>query len=498
MTAIDLFVFRRDLRAVDNRGLAAALASSDGRRHRVLPVFVFSASQVDPKKNPYFSKPAFDFMIESLRELNKALGGKLACFYAAGDELEVFEALRSALAASARHSRIAAVHSNRDVTPYARARDSKLEAWCAKNGINFLQHSDYTLIEPGELLTKTSGKPYVVYTPFYRAAIDAIIKNQNHSSVIDSSPPEDRLHDLHKDVRKALADVWQDLDRFEIQRWAVQGGRTAGARVLDLLRSGEWRDYGNRRDDPADERGTTRASAYLKFGCISCREFLRATSDAHGYDHGLVREILWREFYFHLAHHFPGVLAGQVNRDHARNGAFKEKGEPAWKEAPRDERALLAWQAGRTGFPFVDAGMRQMNATGYMHNRLRMVVAMFLTKDLLLDWRLGERYFATKLVDYDPCQNNGGWQWSASTGADAAPYFRIFNPWLQSLKYDPDAKYIKKYVPELVNVPAAHLHAWHVHCKKYPDVLKIYAEPIVDHAERASTAKKMYANAARA
>lgn len=477
-----VFVFRRDLRIFDNRGLAAALG--DGRK--VLPVFVFSASQADPKKNPYFSKPAFDFMVESLKELRKALGGKLACFYAEGDELDVFEALRGAI-----RGRIEAVHSNRDVTPYARARDSKLEAWCLKNGIAFKQHSDYTLIEPGdELLTKT-GKPYVVYTPFYRAALDRIkSRGKNEESRIEIKPSRD-LYDLNKDRK-----IQSDLDRFETQRWAVQGGRSGGERVLDLLRRGEWRDYGDTRDDPANDQGTTRASAYLKFGCISCREFLRAVVDAHGYDHGLVREILWREFYFHLAHHFPGVLAGQVGtRGKAKNGAFKETGEPAWHY---DDKALLAWQEGRTGFPFVDAGMRQMNATGYMHNRLRMVVAMFLTKDLLLDWRLGERYFATKLVDYDPCQNSGGWQWSASTGADAAPYFRVFNPWLQSLKHDPDAKYIKKYVPELSDVPPAHLHAWHSHCKKYPDVLKIYGEPIVDHAERASMAKKMFANAAAA
>jgi deoxyribodipyrimidine photo-lyase len=475
---IDVFLFRRDLRTADNVGFSRALASST---RRILPVFVFSPSQADPAKNAYYSAAAFAFMLESLDDLDAELGRKLCRMTVQEEDSDPDGLLALTRAIQDDKKTLACVHFNEDVTPFARARDARVRASCAAAGVACRGYApDYTLFEPGTLATKAGGK-FKVYTPFYEAALRRL--------------GEVKLAELPRGWRRRLVSStrvsFKEHEPPPVSGKDLVGGRRAGSAVLRAIRDGAWKGYDATRDRPTEQ--TTRASAYLKFGCISCREFLRAVLDAHGPRHALVREILWREFYFHLAYNFPHVLRGQVERPNETslpNASFKEKYDALpWR---RDPHLLDAWQRGRTGVPLVDAGMRQLNETGYMHNRLRMVTAMFLTKDLGLDWREGERYFATKLIDYDPCQNNGGWQWSASTGADAAPYFRVFNPWLQSAKHDPDAAYIKRYVPELAGVPADHVHAWHKHHRLHPDVA--YPPPIVDHDLALPKIKSMFAN----
>jgi deoxyribodipyrimidine photo-lyase len=215
----------------------------------------------------------------------------------------------------------------------------------------------------------------------------------------------------------------------------------------------------------------------MKFGTLSVREFHQAVKSNFGPDHPLIRQLYWRDFFTHIASHFDRVFGQPFHSEYE----FL-----SWDENPE---FLLRWKEGMTGFPIVDAGMRQLNETGFMHNRARMVCASFLVKDLHIDWREGERYFATKLEDYDPCVNNGNWQWVASTGCDAAPYFRIFNPWLQQKKYDPDANYILQWIPELRDVPAAEIHGLFQSREKPAGN---YPEPVVDHAAESRRALELY------
>jgi deoxyribodipyrimidine photo-lyase len=235
--------------------------------------------------------------------------------------------------------------------------------------------------------------------------------------------------------------------------------------LVILKKMSGFHDYGRQRDFPG-VNGTTGLSAHVKFGTISAREFYHAVSDSLGQEHILINQLYWRDFFTQIGYHYPKVLGAAFQDKYAR---------VAWSIDPAD---FTAWSEGRTGFPIVDAGMRELNATGFMHNRSRMITASFLVKDLHIDWRMGERYFAQKLVDYDPLVNNGNWQWAASTGCDAQPYFRIFNPWLQQVKFDPAAVYIKKWIPELRNFPAEAIHA----LGKHPSVsLDGYPRPMVDH-----------------
>jgi deoxyribodipyrimidine photo-lyase len=231
-------------------------------------------------------------------------------------------------------------------------------------------------------------------------------------------------------------------------------------------------NYEAERDYPSLQ-GTTGLSAHNKLGTISIREFYHYVRNELGEGHPLIRQLYWRDFFTHLAYHFPDVF----------RQAFKEK----FRNIRWDYNNSMfhAWCSGSTGFPIVDAGMRQLNATGFMHNRVRMIAASFLVKDLHIDWHLGEMYFASQLVDYDPCVNNGNWQWSASTGADSQPYFRVLNPWLQQKKYDPDCEYIRRWVPELREMSASDIHGLE---KKQPPASTGYPSSIVDHkAERERT-----------
>ena len=450
------FLFRRDLRLFDNIGLAAAIAKGE-----VLPVFC-----LDPRQGPghrYFSTFGFGFMADALRDLDgqlRALGSALELLPMRSDELPAWLEKRS----------IGSLVWNRDYTPFSLERDAALEAACHARGIEVERFDDSVLYRPGTVL-QPGGEGYKVFTPFYNRAI---------------LQPVERPQPLPENARFAPASDassgWDRLSEIESlcgPKPRLRGGRTAAELHLNRIES--LTNYEELRNLPGVE-GTTELSPHLKFGTVSPREVCWRSRDAHGQGHGIERELHWREFFLHLCNQFPQVYGRP----------FRPEFEAvAWRNDPNDwER----WVAGTTGYPIVDAGMRELAQTGSMHNRVRMIVASFLVKDLLIDWREGEAYFAQKLTDYDPAVNNGSWQWAASTGADAAPYFRIFNPWLQQVKFDPHAAYIKRWVPELAALPAADIHALLDTPLLRPEG---YPAPMVDHRMAAERAKEAFGVAAR-
>lgn len=441
-----LFIFRRDLRLEDNTGLLAAAEMSD----EVIALFCFDPRQADDEKNQYFSQPAFRFMCDALTELNDHLEKRdVRLHIAEARPEEILETLLS-------EADIDAVFYNRDYTPFSCQRDAAMDNVCVKHDTAVESFHDVALTVPGEVLTQ-AGDPYRVFTPFERRA------RQNEPS----KPRRNNFDNFSTLDHSNLGDVsvveeYRPEDNEDILQ---TGGRKEATETLQRIE--EFKDYEDDRNIPA-KAGTTRLSAHLKFGTISVREVYWVVAEHLGTDHGLISELYWRDFYLHVSWHFPEVFGENFNSDY--------DGIP-WEN---DQEKFAAWKEGKTGFPIVDAGMRELKATGWMHNRVRMIVASFLTKDLNIDWRWGEKHFAQHLVDYDPSSNNGGWQWAASTGADAQPYFRIFNPWTQGGTHDPQAVYIKKWIPELADIPAKRIHK--IADKGVPEGVE-YPEPILDHKE---------------
>jgi len=446
-----LFIFHRDLRLSDNTGLAAALHQSE----QVVPVFIFDQIQVG-QGNTYRSNAAVQFMFESLADLDAALNkkrGHLFCFE--GHTQQVVKKLLT-------QHHVDAIFSNRDYTPFARKRDEQLAKIAKAHGVGLVMHDDALLCNPDTLLTG-KGTPYTIYGAFLKKAVQqkvaepaGLVKGTFFMGQLAGSLSLALCKKQYGVPDRALAET---------------GGSQAAHRILKKL--ADFKKYTAMRDYPVQK--TTRLSAHLKFGTVSAREVYHAVKE-HKADATLLKQLYWRDFFTYIAYHFPHVFGH----------AFVKKYEHVtWKE---NKQWFKQWCEGKTGFPIVDAGMRELNETGYMHNRVRMIVASFLTKDMHIDWRLGERYFAQHLVDYDPCVNNGNWQWSASTGADAQPYFRIFNPWLQQKKFDADCQYIKTWVPELSDLSAREIHNWFK--AKAPH--KGYPLPVLDHAVQAPKAKAMF------
>ncbi len=445
------FIFRRDLRVHDNTALHEALRLSA----QVIPCFIFDPRQIEP--HPYRSKPGLPFMVQSITDLQQqlqAVGGHLALYRALPEQV---------IKQLAEREHIQAVFINRDYTPFSRQRDDELAALCLKLGIAWHVLPDVLLNEP-ESAVKSDKTPYKVFTAFY-----------NNARRFPVALPQALLK---RNFLATRSEFTLDQLGFPPLALASRGGRHQALAILDRL--GDYADYQNTRDFPA-LNATSRLSAHLKFGTCSVREVFYALTEQLGSEHPLIRQLYWRDFFTHVAYHFPQVF-GQ---------AFLEKfAKLRWDNNPD---YFQAWCDGKTGFPIVDAGMRELNATGFMHNRVRMITASFLVKDLHIDWRWGERYFAGQLVDYDPCVNNGNWQWAASTGCDAQPYFRIFNPWLQQVKFDRDCRYIYRWLPELQAFPPKIIHQWasgHRACA--------YPAPIIDHGRESQLAKARFKDAAGA
>ena len=402
--AVNIFWFRRDLRLHDNAGLFHALSSNKP----VVPVFIFDKEILDDLDDKNDRRVEFIHLaLQAIQQQLVKRDSTLDVRY--GKPVTVFEQLLN-------DYNIAAVYTNHDYEPYARERDTAIEKLLQKAGVAFHTFKDQVLLEKNEVL-KDDGKPYTVFTPYSRKW-KAILTDQQ----LASYPTEKKINAFYRQPEKPLITL------------AQLGFNTLG----QPFPGKEWKaevikKYKEKRDIPAAE-GTSRLSVHLRFGTISIRELAR---EAGSLNETFMNELIWRDFYHMILWHFPQVAGHAFKPDYDRI---------QWRN---NRREFAAWCEGKTGYPIVDAGMRELNSTGFMHNRVRMIVASFLTKHLLIDWRWGEAYFAQKLLDYDLAANNGGWQWAAGSGCDAAPYFRVFNPYLQTQKFDPELKYIRKWIPEL-------------------------------------------------
>ena len=400
---ISIFWLRRDLRLDDNAGLYHALKAGVP----VLPVFIFDTSILDDLEDKLDKR--VDFIHRTLAGIQvqlRELGSSLYVYY--GTPAQCYARLTEEFD-------LASVYTNHDYEPYAIARDKGIADMLEAKGIAFRTFKDQVIFERGEVM-KDDGTPYTVFTPYSRK------------------------------WKALLTDFY--LRPYPVERYSGNFFQTAPFPFPSLSDIGFLKtdvdippcaldehiagSYDQTRDFPA-VRGTTRLSVHLRFGTVSIRRLAREAGTLNG---TLLNELIWREFYMMILWHFPYVTGQSFKKEYDRI---------AWRN---DEREFELWCTGRTGIPIVDAGMRELNETGFMHNRVRMIVASFLTKNLLIDWRWGEAYFARKLLDYDLSANNGGWQWAAGSGCDAAPYFRVFNPTLQTQKFDRDLKYVRKWVPE--------------------------------------------------
>lgn len=400
---LSIFWHRRDLRINDNAGLFQALTSGNP----VLPIFIFDKNILDKLEDKEDARVNFIHteLLKIKIELEK-IGSSLMLFY--GDPLDCFKQL------SESHE-ISEVYTNTDYEPYARERDASVESFLKSKSIAFKTFKDHVIFEKEDVL-KDDGKPYTVYTPFSKKWL-AKLKDSDLES-----------HDNHKYFDNYFKIAPQKNISLEEMGFSTSTINFP-LRTVDLS---ILKQYKEQRDIPSI-MGTSRLSVHLRFGTVSIRELTRVAKNTN---FAWLNELIWRNFYAFIVWHFP----------HSVKNSFK----PQYDKIPwrNNEKEFDAWCNGNTGYPIVDAGMRELNTTGFMHNRVRMITASFLTKHLLVDWRWGEAYFAKKLLDFDLASNNGGWQWASSSGCDAAPYFRVFSPELQTLKFDPQFKYIKKWVPE--------------------------------------------------
>lgn len=403
MQKITIFWFRRDLRLEDNAALYQALKSGTP----VLPIFIFDTNILDKLENK--TDRRVDFIHQTLEHLSVRLQGY-------GSSLKVlYTNPQKAFSILVNKFQIESVYANHDYEPYAKDRDEKIATFLKSKHIPFNTFKDQCIFEKEEV-TKDDGKPYTIFTPYSKKW-----KQKLNNFYLKAYPTEKYLKNFYQTKefdRPSLKDIGFEKTDLSIPSSKVD---------VEIIKH-----YKEQRDFPA-LNGTSHLSVHLRFGTVSIRALARI---ALKYNETWLNELIWRDFYMMILHHFP----------HVATSAFKPQYDRiCWRN---NEQEFKAWCEGKTGYPIVDAGMRELNATGFMHNRVRMITASFLIKDLLIDWRWGEAYFAEKLLDFDLSANNGGWQWAASSGCDAAPYFRIFNPAEQTKKFDPKFEYIKKWVPE--------------------------------------------------
>lgn len=414
---VSVFWFRRDLRLEDNAGLYHALKSGSP----VLPVFIFDTAILNKLENKQDKRVEFIYdTVKVLKEALQQAGGDLNVYH--GNVSDTWRLIQDTYS-------ISGVYTNHDYEPDAIRRDQDVKLSLETKGIPFFTFKDQCIFEKAEV-TKDDSTPYTVFTPYakkWKAKLNAFY--------LKGYPSEKYLRNLLP-VREHTG--LPSLEKLGFERTGAIFPSKEVARKLIV-------DYANQRNFPG-VKGTSRLGVHFRFGTISIREKARK---AMALSETFLNELIWRDFYMMILYCFPHV---------ATTSFRKEYENITWRN---NEAEFKAWCSGNTGYPIVDAGMRELNETGFMHNRVRMIVASFLTKHLLIDWRWGEAYFAQKLLDYDMSANNGGWQWAAGCGTDAAPYFRVFNPTLQTQKFDPDLLYIKKWIPELYTAD--------------------YPRPIVDH-----------------
>ncbi|HQR20979.1 MAG TPA: deoxyribodipyrimidine photo-lyase [Burkholderiaceae bacterium] len=467
--------FRRDLRLDDHAALAAALASC----RRVYCAFVFDQHILDPLRAAgQRADRRVEFIHRSVTELDgelRRLGGGLAVHH---------DHAAAAIPRLASELSVDAVYAGDDYEPYARERDAAVERALAATGQRFVRCKDHVIFEKSDVMT-ADRRPFSVYTPYRNAWLRRLVADD-----VASRTTHEGRERLAAPIALSGMPTLADLGFVEtnLAQLSLGTGASGGARALADFRSRIDR-YDEARNFPA-VRGPSYLSVHLRFGTVSIRELVRTARATRSPGAATwLAELIWRDFYQMILWHHP----------HVAERAFRpEYDRIEWESGPQADTHFAAWCDGRTGYPLVDAAMAQINQTGYMHNRLRMVVASFLTKDLGIDWRRGERYFADHLNDFDLAANNGGWQWAASTGCDAQPYFRIFNPVTQSQKFDPDGSFIRRYLPRLAGFTAKEIHApWlasgarqrEAGCEIGTD----YPAPIVDHADARKRTLERYA-----
>ncbi|MDX1685072.1 MAG: deoxyribodipyrimidine photo-lyase [Saprospiraceae bacterium] len=436
MSQIAIHWFRRDLRVHDNTALYHAFQSG----HPVLPIFIFDKNILDELEDKNDARVTFIYdEIDRLRSTFQDHGSDVKIFYDTPegawkkllDEYEVAE-----------------VYVNRDYEPYALQRDKNIAQLVEEEGGSLFRFKDQVIFDHEEVM-KDDGDPYVVFTPYKRTWLDRVKQEEKEGN--------DPFHHYPSETLLQRSMKWKDEDPPSLEEMGFERSdveipsRQVSQKVIKV--------YDKKRNFPAED-GTSRLGVHFRFGTISIREKVRKSSELN---RTYLNELIWREFYSNILYHFPKVV----------DTSFREKYDNIeWRN---NEADFELWKEGKTGYPIVDAGMRQLRQTGYMHNRVRMITASFLTKHLLIDWRWGEAWFARWLLDYELASNNGGWQWAAGCGTDAAPYFRIFNPYTQREKFDKNWEYVKEWVPE-------------IETEDYP-------EPMVDHKEARERCLKVYKEA---
>lgn len=478
--AAGMMWFRRDLRLQDNKALFFALQKCK-KLHAV-----FILDQDILSHLPSYDRRV-EFILRSLEALHASI--QEASSQETSGLIVQFASSIQAIPQLALDLKVDAVFANHDDEPQSLERDAKVRGLLAQRGVHFETHKDHVVFERSEVMTQ-SGTSYGVFTPYKNAWLKTLqpqhIQDHDASHLFHRFCPRPKSHAKPLPTLNDIGFTSTNLPQLHLPT------ASKGAQLLleDFLpRLGHYKDT---RDYPAI-KGPSYLSTHLRFGTISIRELVRQSlPKSQAGDMGAstwLSELIWRDFYHQILHHHPRVV----------KGAFKpEYDRIQWESGPRAKKLFKAWCHGETGYPLVDAAMKQINQTGYMHNRLRMVAASFLVKDLGIDWKWGEAYFATHLNDFDLAANNGGWQWASSSGCDAQPYFRIFNPITQSEKFDPEGKFIKKYLPEFKDWPSKALHAPWLAAPTGSSfagvtVGKDYPLPIVDHAQARESTLKRYA-----
>ncbi len=472
---MNIFIHHRDLRIIDNTTLIEQNKNEDF----ITPIFIFPPEQINPKKNEYFSNASVQFMIESLHELSediKKKQGKL--YFFSGDNLKVLAQIHKKIG-------INSIGYNIDYTPYAKKRDNEIKKWCLEKNIKVYEKEDYVLYDilEGQTLKKDKT-PYQVFTPFKNYCLENLkvreVNKFNKFKFMKNSELEDIKYSMNE----------KDIDNFyvENENINVRGGRSNGIKILSNIHN--FKDYQKKRDTLTYK--TTFLGAHNHFTTVSIREVYFKMLDKLGKNSGLISELHWRDFYINISHYFPHILNGQIGN---KNKSFREKYDDVkWSN---NQTKWEKFTNGETGFPIIDAGIKQLLQKNFVHNRVRMIHGNFVTKDLHIDWRDGEKFYAQNLVDYDAMVNNNSWQWCAGSGTDAQPYFRIFNPWTQLKTYDPELKYVREFIPELKDVPDKDILNWwkpEVHEKWLNEGVK-YFKPMLDHSKEAKIAINTYKEA---
>jgi deoxyribodipyrimidine photo-lyase len=462
--------FRRDLRDYDHAALYHALKASA----QVYCTFIFDTNILDHLQDK--TDRRVEFIWESINELKTALQAK------GGDLIVLYGKAQDEIPQLAHRLQVEAVFANHDYEPSAIDRDLHVANELQKGNIAFHHYKDQVIFEKNEVLN-LAGKPYGVFTPYKNMWLKTV-----NDFYLKPYPVDSYTQHLAKPAPSALPSLESmGFQRTNLSSMRLPTGMQGGLTLFDDFKQRISR-YKEARDFPA-VKGVSYLSVHLRFGTVSIRHLAREAMQAANIgSQGWLNELIWRDFYFQILHHNPHVASGK---------AFKSEYEALI--FPNDQALFQAWCDGKTGYPLVDAAMRQLNTTGFMHNRLRMVAASFLVKDLLIDWRWGECYFAEKLIDFDLSANNGGWQWAASTGCDAQPWFRIFNPITQSERFDANGKFIRKYVTELVNCNDKEIHApWLIPPLRQQSINMMigrdYPHPVVDHATQRAQALSLYKN----